>query len=336
MKGGQLIIFSVEELIVKTDTMKITREFAMRFWTKQYGKELKVTDFAGRIIVKSAYDDRSSKYGWNLDHILPQSKGGVTAEHNLVCCHILTNDEKANKFPTFKANDMLYQIIKVENHYEIRPLKDILKVDVKPKEEEYNLYDSASGIRLYKSFKGCQTKKRFVGTIEIILEGIIGADTALTDFVEEVFIEEDVQFANGANNRYNSGTSVRILIKNYEMPNNSDINDLLDKCILLNTYLDSYFKPLNIVEDYSISFRVDCYKDRKEFYSNDVNVAFIERERMTQNNVGLRINSLVIQNSYAKDKFDDSIGWDKDMFYNYGYIFTKLAKNLEKEVSKQK
>ena len=92
----------------------------MRLWNKSFGKETKVKDFAGRTIAKGAYNDRNSDCGWNVDHILPQSRGGATADHNLVCCHILTNDEKADKFPCFNANGVSFEIIKVQNHYEIR------------------------------------------------------------------------------------------------------------------------------------------------------------------------------------------------------------------------
>ena len=91
--------------------MDLNRETAMRLWNKTFGKETKVQDFAGRIIAKSAYNDRNSDFGWNVDHILPQSKGGVTADHNLVCCHIQTNDEKANKFPCFNANGNAFEIV---------------------------------------------------------------------------------------------------------------------------------------------------------------------------------------------------------------------------------
>ena len=313
--------------------MDLNRETAMRLWNKSFGKETKVKDFTGRIIAKGAYNDRNSEFGWNVDHILPQSRGGKTADHNLVCCHILTNDEKADKFPGFVANKKKFTIIKVENHYEIKPAQDEAKKAEKPqKQEKWNLYDSASGIRLYKSFKKFQNKDRFVGTVEIKLEGIEGADTALTDFIEELFITEDVQFAGG-NNVYYSGTNVRLLVKNYEMPDKADVENLLDKCILLNTYLDYYFKPTGVIRNYQISYRLDCYSDRKKFYSKDSGVSFLDRYAQVKNDCGLRINSLVIQNSSAKEEFGDSVGWDENQFYSYEYIYTKLSKNLEKEVS---
>ena len=104
----------------QTQFMDLNRETAMRLWSKSFGKETKVKDFTGREIAKGAYNDRNSEYGWNVDHILPQSRGGKTADHNLICCHILTNDEKADKFPCFVANKLKFEIVKVENHYEIK------------------------------------------------------------------------------------------------------------------------------------------------------------------------------------------------------------------------
>ena len=96
--------------------MDLNRETAMRLWNKRYGKATTVKDFTGREMAKGAYNDRNSAKGWNVDHILPQSKGGVTAEHNLAICNIQTNDEKADKFPSFKANGIVFDIVKVQNH----------------------------------------------------------------------------------------------------------------------------------------------------------------------------------------------------------------------------
>ena len=320
---------------MKEKFMNLNRETAMRLWVKSFGKETKVKDFTGRTIAKGAYNDRNSEFGWNVDHILPQSRGGKTADHNLVCCHILTNDEKGNKFPAFVANKKKFTIVKVENHYEIKPEKEAPKKTEKPhNQEKWNLYDSASGLRLYKAFKGLQSKQRFVGTIQIILKGIEGADTALTDFVEELFKTEDVQFV-GIERGYHAESNVRLLIKNYEMLLISETDNLLDKCILLNTYLSHYFKPIGAISDYAISYRLDCYKDRKDFYSKDAKVCFLDWNSLFRNNCRFWINNLVIHNSSAKENFDDSIGWDENTFYKYEYIYTKLAKNLEKEVSRK-
>ena len=107
---------------MEKSAMVINRETAMKLWVKAYGKATRVKDFAGREMDKAAYDQRGSEFGWNIDHILPQSRGGKTNESNLICCHILTNDEKADKFPCFTANGKRFEIVKVENHYEIKYL----------------------------------------------------------------------------------------------------------------------------------------------------------------------------------------------------------------------
>lgn len=316
----------------KTNFMELNHEIAMKLWVKTFGKEIKATDFSGRKIAKGAYNDRNSEFGWNVDHIFPQKLGGKTAEHNLIICNIKTNDEKADKFPGFVANGKRFTILKVENHYEIKPeSKSSKKEDSKKAEEDWNLYDSASGLRLFKTFKGYQTKKRFVGTVEIILEGINGADTALTDFIETLFIDEDVQFVGG-DIRYYSGTNVRMLVKNYELMNNDDISNLLEKCVLLNTYLSNYFQPSKIVNNYRICFRVDCYNDRKEFYSKDSTVRFMNKFLILQPRCNLYLNTLAIQNSYAKEKFDVDVGWNPETFIEYDYVLTNLSKNLRKEL----
>ena len=313
--------------------MDLNRETAMRLWNKTFGKVTKVCDFAGREMMKGAYNDRKSDYGWNVDHILPQSKGGVTADHNLVCCHIKTNDEKADKFPCFTANEKKFEIIKVQNHYEIRILDKTSSNEKADEREETNFFDHSSAIKLYKEFKGLQTKTRFVGTVEIILKGINGADTAITDFIETLFITEDVQFAGGDNSYY-SGTNVRLLVKNYEMFLKENISQLLDKCILLNTYLSYYFKPIGAINDYFINFRVDDYSDRKEMYKYDSKLKFPSRFDLTRTEARLRINNLVITNSLeAQERFKtSSISSNIDVFYDYPYVYTNLAKNLEKEV----
>ncbi len=313
--------------------MDLNRETAMRLWNKTFGKETKVYDFAGRQMVKGAYNDRKSDYGWNVDHILPQSRGGVTADHNLVCCNIKTNDEKADKFPCFTANEKKFEIVKVQNHYEIRIIdkgSNEVKNDTK---EETDFFDHSSAIKLYKKFKGLQTKTRFVGTVEIILKGINGADTAITDFVESLFEQEDVQFAGGDNNYY-SGADVRILVKNYEMFFKDNISELLDKCILLNTYLSYYFKPVGAIDDYFINFRLDDYRDRKEMYKNDSRLSFPSRYDLTRTDARLRINNLVINNcNDAKEKLKNiNISSNTDYFYDYPIVYTNLSKNLEKEV----
>ena len=321
---------------MKNNAMIINRETAMSFWKKSFGKASKVKDFAGREMMKGAYNDRNSAYGWNLDHILPQSKGGKTTESNLICCHILTNDEKADKFPCFSANGKQFEIVKVENHYEIKEInKNPNKGEVKPDEnDDVNFYDSAAGIRFYKSLKGIQNKKPFIGTIVVDLYGV--TTTAVTDFIKEIFYDKDILFSGNVQ-RYSvyglitngSNKSFRVTIKDYNMPNKADNADLLDRCILLNTYLAHYFLPLNIVSNYNIFYGVHTGENKLDYLGASNEYSYNTRHPLI-------INELVKINTEADQKLNNTgyIGKDKLGYnvYEYNYIFTKLAENLEKTI----
>lgn len=307
--------------------MDLNKETAMRLWNKSFGKETKVKDFAGREIAKGAYNNRNSEFGWNVDHILPQSKGGKTADYNLVVCHIKTNDEKADKFPCFNANGKKFEIIKVENHYEIKSVKQKCE---KKQCNELNFFDSASGTRFFRQLKGIQNKSRFVGTVFVRLNNI--STTAIVDFIENFFDEENISYS--MTNNYNS-SETKIIAKNYNMPSKTDISELLDKCILLNTYLSHYFKNLGYVADYDIHYRVDYYDQKTEMYldtqkldlprSYPVGWSIWQSENYKNT---LLINYIVFNNTEASSKET----WNGNDYMEYNYIYTKLAKNLEKEV----
>lgn len=301
--------------------MNLNRETAMRLWNKTFGKETKVQDFAGRTISKGAYNDRNSDFGWNIDHILPQSKGGSTADHNLVCCHIKTNDEKANKFPCFNANGIPFEIIKVQNHYEIHAKS---KESKKQKEisETINFYDSAAGMRYFKKLKGIQNKNRFVGSVLICLQDV--SNNAVIDFIEKLFENENISF-----NKFNMyfHPEIQIRISNYNMPLKSDSNALLDKCILLNTYLSAYFLECEYIYGFDIYYRIDCFDDKTEIYSKNIDFRI---PNFTSLKNSMFVNSLVLNNTEAGEKTKSN---SHSEYIEYNYIFTNLSKNLKKEAS---
>ena len=316
---------------ITTQFMDLNRETAMRLWNKQFGKETKVKDFAGREIAKGAYNDRGSKFGWNVDHILPQCKNGKTADHNLICCHILTNDEKGSKFPCFVANDRTFEILKVENHYEIKPVKS--KAEQKPQQQqpqELNLFDSASGIRFYKKQKGIQNKKCFVGTVIIKLEDV--QNTALIDFIEEVFCDESIVSYSNKNSYWNRN-DITLIIRNYNMPKKDDINELLDKCVLLHTYLSYYFKELGEVKDYNIFYRVDMFDNKLELCGKVDDIRLTGYRYISPYSISsscLHINNLVIVNTEANKRVQEN---PHDDYTEYNIVYTKLSENLKKEVN---
>lgn len=76
----------------------------MNLWNETYGTAESATDYTGRKIYRVAYGDDNSKYGWDIDHIRPRSKGGSNKKCNLEICHVTTNDEKGDSFPHWVAN----------------------------------------------------------------------------------------------------------------------------------------------------------------------------------------------------------------------------------------
>lgn len=302
--------------------MELNRETAMRLWVRDFGKSSKVVDFAGREIAKGAYNDRNSNFGWNVDHILPQSHGGKTTDSNLICCHILTNDEKADRFPCFMANGKRFEIIKVQNHYEIREVDGVTSSKKEEDTGKINFYDSASGIRYFKDLKGIQNRSRFVGSVLIRIKNL--TNTAVVDFIENFFDEENISYS--LTNNYSSMETL-ITAKNYNMSTKEETSALLDKCVLLNTYMRYYFCPMEYIGSYEICFRVDCFKEKKEMYLNDQKRNFGSPVCNLSNS--LFINELVIINTEAKDKVQQN---QHGEYTEYNYVFTNLSKNLEKEV----
>lgn len=325
---------------MKNNVMVINRETAMLLWNKVFGKSCKVKDFAGREIIKAAYSDRGSSYGWNLDHIFPQSKGGKTTESNLVCCHIQTNDEKADKFPCFSANDKKFEIVKVQNHYEIKPIKTVNNgKNVKnEKTEDVNFFDPASGIRFFKRLTGIQNKKVFVGTVTINLRGI--QNTAVLDFIADIFDDKEISYSRNNNGfLYSSSNSdIKVRIVDYNMPQKENIADMLDRCILLNTYLGKYFLEQSVISGYQIFYGVHCDSERMNKLDclvscNDYEQSYVSYMRQS---CPLVINELVKINTEAEQKLQEirAIGRDKLSMdiYEYNYVYTKLAEDLDKQV----
>ncbi len=316
--------------------MELNRETAMRLWVRDFGKRSKAVDFAGREIAKGAYDDRNSNFGWNVDHILPQSQGGKTTDSNLICCHILTNDEKADRFPCFATNGKRFEIVKVQNHYEIKKVDGSNSNKKAEDTGKINFYDSASGIRYFKDLKSIQNKPRFVGSVQIRIRNL--TNTAVVDFIENFFDEENISYSLQEDYR---SSDTHIVARNYNMSTNTEVNALLDKCVLLNTYLQCYFLPEEYIGSYDIRYRIDHFKEKKEMYLTAQNIRFDDPDtRYLYSAIRLKtvsdklknslfINDLVITNSEAKDKVQLKQGYQ---YAEYNYIFTNLGKNLNKEV----
>ena len=58
--------------------------------------KVKRKDKCGATIVKSAYGDHNSNFGWDVDHIKPKSKKGTDALSNLQPLHWKNNASKGD------------------------------------------------------------------------------------------------------------------------------------------------------------------------------------------------------------------------------------------------
>ena len=304
--------------MTKEKRMDINRETAMALWTKRYGKAIRVKDFSGREIDKGSYDNRNSKYGWNLDHILPKSRGGKDTESNLICVHIETNDEKADKFPVFSANGQTFEIIKVENHYEIKGRKTNEEKQQELEEMGINFFDHSAALKFLRE---CETKKHYVGTVYVKLNSVKHKGMLL--FIKELFsnYDIDVYIKQCKGIYYTDDYEIYAIIDDVETK--EETCNILECCVLLNTYLTGYFLNQNYISSYVILNQLHHLDYSKEVTWDDC------KNNVVTNSDLLIINNLVRINTDAKKETLEKYGFDEDLV-KYNYFYTKLYENLER------
>jgi hypothetical protein len=68
-----------------------------------YDPDIWRKDFAGAWIRKDSYG-MQTKYGWEVDHLRPLSKGGDNNEDNLIALHWQNNRTKGGDYPIFNTS----------------------------------------------------------------------------------------------------------------------------------------------------------------------------------------------------------------------------------------
>lgn len=320
---------------MRKKSMELNQETAMRLWNKFYGNETRVVDFANREIDKGAYNDRKSKYGWNVDHILPVSHGGKTNDSNLICCHIKTNDEKADKFPCFSTNGIKFEIIKVQNHYEIKQVQQATNPEPTKKgtnnePKGINFMDSAAGIRFFKKLEKSSRSDTYVAGIIIRFNSDNKAP--IFEFVKEL-LGDDFSYECGENQNgwYSSSSSddVIIVATQYDVNTKEKTANILQKCVMLNTYFYYYFYECGFVKGFDIYYREDCYDKYSRTFKKKLSDNLNQELPWDYKNT-MCINKTVIENnSDAKERLGKPYS---DQYYVYDYIYPELKKNLHKEV----
>ena len=303
--------------------MEITKETALRLWKHFFGNAQKATDFTGRVMAKAAYNDRNSEFGWNIDHILPQSRGGKTADHNLICCHILTNDEKADKFPCFTANGKVFEIQKKQNHFEIVS-KDSAQDDSN-EDDSINFFDVAEGLSCWKDCK-VREGNTFVGYVKIRVITSNDSTQLLERFerflielfnTKEIFVKDDFYYLR----RCYDFTVIK-----HDIDTKDDIQNLLDDSIILNTYAEHFIKTTGF-EDIKIVCGMECYKSEFEMSCNILRDIIDKRVEYPD---ALSITELIKINTEAKEKLGNNSS-SYYGYYPYNRVYTKLHENLKKQ-----
>lgn len=106
------------------------------------------------------------------------------------------------------------------------------------------------GSHLQEGFPGGQGKGPHQGT------------NAIVDFIEELFDGYSIEYFP-----YNSNSSIAVVIQANNVPLKEDSTLLLDKCIILNTYMQYYFIALEYLDLYDIHYWDTAYKEKDEMYN---------------------------------------------------------------------
>jgi hypothetical protein len=75
--------------------MEIYNKTAMWLWELRFGEETEAEDRKGRKILKEAYRQDSSDYGWNIYYNVPKKPNSPCRLKNFEIVHIITYAEKA-------------------------------------------------------------------------------------------------------------------------------------------------------------------------------------------------------------------------------------------------
>ena len=316
----------------KETKMEINKENALKLWGSRFGKKQKVKDFAGREIMRSAYDDRNSKYGWNIDHILPQSQGGKSTESNLICCSILTNDEKQNSFPCFSANDRDFEIKRVQNHFEIFEKNQQNNTD-----DSVNFFSAAEGMDYFNSLMNSNNADLYYSCVSINIEVLDNAFiNPIYEFVNRLFLnstddQAEIVFGDcvkgGGFIKYANMQKIYILNRN--SLSDKQTQNMLDVCILLKTYLE-YFVG-KYISDFGILLKTN-YVDY-EFENKDT-ISVLEDFEMSNS---ICQNIFVIDENtknYTDMKKNTLKSYTINFDSNY-YICDFYYKDVVKELNKK-
>ena len=151
---------------------------------------------------------------------------------------------------------------KQQNHYEI------ISRNAEQRDEEdevINFLDVAQGLKCWKQCKSCSGKV-FVGYVKIRVEISNESDQLLVRYekflfelfgTENIFVEETEYFHSHMYSLQSNWAYIFTVIVG-NVPTQDDTENLLDDCMILNTYSD-YFTSKTGFKDIQIVCGVECY-----------------------------------------------------------------------------
>lgn len=88
----------------RTDGQPFDQDEVDDVWKKAFGSEETGKDCCDAPIEKSAYG-KTGRYGWEIDHIKPRSKGGTDHPDNLQPLHRKNNRAKGDNYPKWRCRE---------------------------------------------------------------------------------------------------------------------------------------------------------------------------------------------------------------------------------------
>ena len=85
-----------------------------------YDESMFRQDACGAWIMWSHYGNRESSFGWEIDHILPKSKGGTDNDDNLRALQHQNNVSKGDDYPSYTA------VVSAEGTKNIRLVRNLI------------------------------------------------------------------------------------------------------------------------------------------------------------------------------------------------------------------
>lgn len=88
--------------------MAFSDEIIEAVWKKAsiirgYDKEKFRKDCCGAIIAKDKYGNMESTFGWQIDHVYPESRGGTDELINLRAMQWQNNESKSDDYPSYQS-----------------------------------------------------------------------------------------------------------------------------------------------------------------------------------------------------------------------------------------